>query len=713
MRVVVPFVERYPTGFAQWLVGDGPRARARRRGRDRRARPTTRRRRRLLAEVRRGFRPNQVVSVAADPAASVVPLLRDRVAIDGRPTAYVCRGFVCRLPVTDPDALREQLEAGVPVAEAGAACVHDPRDPAGRVRRARRDHRARLRRPAESGRHRLPRRAARRRRARGRRPGAGRRRSARAGSSVAWRTSRAPARRCPRRSATARRASGCWRSIRPSAGRGIGRALTEACIARARAEGRTGMTLYTLPTMVRRASVVRIARLPARPGARLGVRCRASGSGRTRSGSSRGRDAGRRRGAAAGRDRRPAPTGPGRARGPPDPPARDDGLRRRRARLPGRSGRRRPTRTRRSRRGPCWAPRTPPRRSVATSRPDVALAAHMAAIRELFEEAGVLLADTAASAERIREARSALLRGRGDAPRAGRCARSHAADRPPRPVVALGHAGPQPAPVRHAVLRGAAARTARSRRSRAARSPAHVWLRPADALAAMADGRLVLWLPTSTTLQQLEHVTSFDEIRERLAPGRLGEVVGRTGLGRRDEDRHACRRRRRGPAGLRLPRRAPPVRAGGPGRPDRTGARAGARRRDRARRPIDAIALTHADPDHAGGAEALAERLGIPVLAGPGAGRSLPYDVRELADLETVLPETDVPLRAVTTPGPRPDHLAFIVGDGAAVITGDLDGVRGRALDRRTGRPDRARGLARAARASRPGAVRLPGHPPV
>ncbi len=32
-------------------------------------------------------------------------------------------------------------------------------------------------------------------------------------------------------------------------GRGIGRALTEACMDRARAEGRVGMTLYTLPTM--------------------------------------------------------------------------------------------------------------------------------------------------------------------------------------------------------------------------------------------------------------------------------------------------------------------------------------------------------------------------------------------------------------------------------------------------------------------------------
>jgi uncharacterized protein YyaL (SSP411 family) len=65
----------------------------------------------LLAETRRGFRPNQVTAVAADPTTSVIPLMADRVAVEDRPTAYVCRGFACRLPVTDVAALRAQLDA--------------------------------------------------------------------------------------------------------------------------------------------------------------------------------------------------------------------------------------------------------------------------------------------------------------------------------------------------------------------------------------------------------------------------------------------------------------------------------------------------------------------------------------------------------------------------------------------------------------------------
>ncbi len=67
----------------------------------------------LAAEVTvRRFLPNHVLAVAGpdDTAASEsVALLRERVALDGKPTAYVCERFTCRLPVTEPDALATEL----------------------------------------------------------------------------------------------------------------------------------------------------------------------------------------------------------------------------------------------------------------------------------------------------------------------------------------------------------------------------------------------------------------------------------------------------------------------------------------------------------------------------------------------------------------------------------------------------------------------------
>ncbi len=91
---------------------------------------------------------------------------------------------------------------------------------------------------------------------------------------------------------------------------------------------------------------------------------------------------------------------------------------------------------------------------------------------------------------------------------------------------------------------------------------------------------------------------------------------------------------------------------------------------------IRAIAVTHVDADHSAGAEVLAERLTIPILVGPGGSRPLPYATRELADGERI-ELGDVTLVAVATPGIRPDHVAFIVGDGTSLLTGDLDGERG------------------------------------
>ena len=43
------------------------------------------------------------------PDAEGVPLLEGRDLVDGAPAAYVCRGFVCRLPVTSPADLNREL----------------------------------------------------------------------------------------------------------------------------------------------------------------------------------------------------------------------------------------------------------------------------------------------------------------------------------------------------------------------------------------------------------------------------------------------------------------------------------------------------------------------------------------------------------------------------------------------------------------------------
>jgi uncharacterized protein YyaL (SSP411 family) len=108
LATITPFTARYPTAFAQWLqamdlsladvaevaiVGDP-------------GDPATR----ALVRVAAGeYAPSRVVAVAPDGDASEVPLLRERPRRDGQPTAYVCRGFACQAPVTDPEALAAQL----------------------------------------------------------------------------------------------------------------------------------------------------------------------------------------------------------------------------------------------------------------------------------------------------------------------------------------------------------------------------------------------------------------------------------------------------------------------------------------------------------------------------------------------------------------------------------------------------------------------------
>ncbi len=67
----------------------------------------------LAAEVTtKRFVPNHVLAVAAEgdrASQEAVELLRNRDMRNGMATAYVCERFVCQLPVTEPEALAEQL----------------------------------------------------------------------------------------------------------------------------------------------------------------------------------------------------------------------------------------------------------------------------------------------------------------------------------------------------------------------------------------------------------------------------------------------------------------------------------------------------------------------------------------------------------------------------------------------------------------------------
>ena len=63
----------------------------------------------LAAVARSGFRPHLVL--AGGPEGSESPeLMQGRTEVEGRSAAYLCENFNCRMPVTDPEQLREELD---------------------------------------------------------------------------------------------------------------------------------------------------------------------------------------------------------------------------------------------------------------------------------------------------------------------------------------------------------------------------------------------------------------------------------------------------------------------------------------------------------------------------------------------------------------------------------------------------------------------------
>lgn len=66
----------------------------------------------MLAVLHQSYQPHLVLAFkppAGEEQPPDLPLLQERTQLDGKATAYVCEGFVCRLPVSSAAALRAQL----------------------------------------------------------------------------------------------------------------------------------------------------------------------------------------------------------------------------------------------------------------------------------------------------------------------------------------------------------------------------------------------------------------------------------------------------------------------------------------------------------------------------------------------------------------------------------------------------------------------------
>jgi 8-oxo-dGTP pyrophosphatase MutT (NUDIX family) len=167
---------------------------------------------------------------------------------------------------------------------------------------------------------------------------------------------------------------------------------------------------------------------------------------------------------------------------------------------------------------------------------------------------------------------------------------------------------------------------------------AHRWLSAEDALEARADGEIEMWVPTTSVLERLREldIRSARDVGDRV---RIRKPAPAANIERSEA---ATSIAVWGAGGL--PGRAGWVELIGrqeivvvdPGDPTEESLdiiRGVVAERKAA---IRAVVLTAPDPDHAGGAEALAFPLGIPILAAPGAGRRLPHETRDVADGEAL-----------------------------------------------------------------------------
>jgi hypothetical protein len=104
---------RYPIAFAAWLSASdfalGPVRQLAVVGE-----PSDPSFQELVSVPRKDFAPRLVIAAGPAGRRDLPMLLEGKTLIDGRPAAYLCEGFVCRQPTTDPHELAAQLNSAAP-----------------------------------------------------------------------------------------------------------------------------------------------------------------------------------------------------------------------------------------------------------------------------------------------------------------------------------------------------------------------------------------------------------------------------------------------------------------------------------------------------------------------------------------------------------------------------------------------------------------------
>jgi 8-oxo-dGTP pyrophosphatase MutT (NUDIX family)/glyoxylase-like metal-dependent hydrolase (beta-lactamase superfamily II) len=343
--------------------------------------------------------------------------------------------------------------------------------------------------------------------------------------------------------------------------------------------------------------------------------------------------------------------------------------------------------------------------------PGPALAHAIAAVRELWEEAGVLLATAGNGSRPAPRVVAAAAAAREDlASLADRLDLRLATDR----LVPLSRwvTPPTPDTTRRFDVRffvadlppgGEVAIDARE-------VAAHDWIGAGEAQRRFAAGEIELWSPTSVTLRQLDGARDADAVRRDLSPlapaappavTRIGDGLRRARLGAGG-----------GIPGVRVDawlvgrRRVVVV---DPGDPTGAGLDAilGAATADGRR--LAGVVVTSAAPDHVADAVGLALVAGVPLRASAAAAARIRDGCTELADGDWIR-DGDVALRVRTVPGDRDGSVVLEAPELGVVLTGDLW----------SNGPSRGAGLAEAAagRAAGEAALaaipgrRLPAHGP-